>query len=107
MRKAIAVFCAAVALPAANADLVQHYNKTVSLLEVADSPCIFFQLTGVTQANAVVPNSAWFAIDKNQGNAKQMYAILLSARMSGTSLTRVFTVGDLACGQAKVFTIDL
>ena len=94
-------------VPNANAASVEHYYKTVSLLEVADTTCIFFQLTGVTQANPVVPNVSWFAIEKTQGNAKEMYALLLSARLSGTTLTRVQTSGDIVCGQAKVLTIDL
>jgi hypothetical protein len=102
----LAVSCVAW-IPLANAALAEHFNKTISLLEVSDSPCIFFQLTDVTQANPVVPNGVWFAIDKNQGNAKEMYALLLSVKMSGSSLARVLTSGEVVCGQAKVLTIDL
>lgn len=32
--------------------------------------------------------------------------MLLSARVTGTALTRVLTAGDVECGQAKVLTID-
>lgn len=95
-------------MSSANASLAEHYDKTVSLLEVdAVSSCIFFQLTGVTEANPVVANGVWFAIDKNQSNAKEMYAILLSVKMAGSSVRRVLTNGDVACGQARVLTIDL
>lgn len=94
-------------IPSAEAALVEHYDKSISFLEVADSPCIVFQLNGVTQANPVVPNGVWFGIDKNQGNAKEMYALLLTVRVSGTSLYRVLTNGDVVCGVAKVLTIDL
>lgn len=94
-------------MPLAQAALAEHFGKTISLLEAADSPCIFFQLTGVTEANPVVPSGVWFGIDKNQGNAKEMHALLLSARISGTSLTRVLTSGDVVCGVSKVIAIDL
>jgi hypothetical protein len=94
-------------ISSAEAALVQHFDKTISVLEAADSPCIFFQLTGVTEANPAVPSGVWFGIDKNQGNAKEMYALLLSARLSGTSLARVLTNGDVVCGVAKAFTLDL
>ena len=94
-------------MPSANAALAEHFNKTISLLEVADSNCIFFQLSGVTEANPVKPNGAWFAIERNQGNAKEMYALLLSVRLSGNTLARVLTTGTLACGEATVGTIDL
>lgn len=102
----VAISCIAW-IPSANAALAEHFNKTISLLEVADSPCIFFQLTGVTEANPSAPSSAWFAIDKNQGNAKEMYALLLAVKMAGNSVTRVLTTGEIVCGQAKVGTIDL
>lgn len=97
-----------IGLSVANATNVEHFGKTVSLVETdAVSSCLFFQLSGVSQANPVVANGVWFAIDKNAENAKEIYAILLSARLTGTTLTRVVTNGEVACGQAKVLAIDL
>lgn len=64
---------------AANAALLQHYNKTVVWLETdAVSSCIFFSLTDVNEANPVVPNDVYFAIDMTKANAKEMYASILS-----------------------------
>jgi hypothetical protein len=100
--------CCAIGSSDANATAVQHHDKTVSLLETdAVNSCFFFQLSGVLEANPIVPNGIWFAVDKNGTNAKEMYAILLSARLTGNALTRVLTNGEVVCGQAKVVTIDL
>jgi hypothetical protein len=104
---AMSVMGAIAWIPSANAALAGHFNKTISLLEVADSTCIFFQLTGVIEANPVKPNGPWSAIDRTQGNAKKMYALLLSVKLSGNAVARVQTTGALACGEAKVGTIDL
>lgn len=88
----------------AHAVLVQHHSKTISLLETSDGSCVFFQLTGVTEANPAVPNGVWFAIEKTQ---KEMYALLLGAHLSERTLTRVLTNGEVVCGAAKALTIDL
>lgn len=92
----------------ANAALVEHFSKTVSILQTdAVSSCYFFQLSGVTQANPVVANGVWFAIDKTKANAQELYAVILGAKLTGISLYRVLTNGDVACGQASVLTVDL
>lgn len=103
----ISVLACVAGMSSAQAALAEHFGKTISLLEAADSSCIFFQLSGVTEANPAVPSGVWFGIDKNQGNAKEMYALLLSARISGTSLARVLTNEQLVCGVSKVLAIDL
>ncbi len=86
--------------------LTQHVNKVISLLEVPASTCVFFQLEGVTEADPVVPNSPWFAIDMEQTNGRALYAVLLSARTTGSPLARVLTNGQVVCGQSQVLTID-
>lgn len=92
----------------ANAALVQHFNKTVLWLETdAVNSCIFFRLADVNEANPVVPNDVYFAIDMTKANAKEMYASILGARLSGSSVNRVLTNGEVACGKSKVLTIDL
>jgi hypothetical protein len=102
------ITAAAVAICCANpASADSHYSKTVSLLQIAVSGCYFFQLTGVTQADPVVANSPWFAIQTSKANAREMYAILLSARLQGTTVSRVLTSGSTVCGHAEVGTIDL
>jgi len=86
--------------------MVTHTGKTVSLLEIAISGCYFFQLSDVGEADPVAPNSPWFAISTTQANAKEMYALLVIARTNGTSINRVLTNGQTACGHAQVLTID-
>jgi len=83
-----------------------HYSKTVSVVEIAVSNCYFFKLTGVAEADPVVANSPWFAIAKTHPNAKELYALLLSVRSSGSTLERVVTTGAVVCGHAEVSTID-
>lgn len=96
------------AASSANATLVSFLDKTVADVQ-ADSynPCIFFKLSGVSEANPAVPNDPWFAIDSAQPNAKELYAILLSARLADRPIARVLTNGVTACGYARVTTIDL
>jgi hypothetical protein len=106
------ITAAVVAMCCANtASADSHYNKTISLLEVpAGGDCYFFQLAGVSQADPVVPNSPWFAISKtspSSSSSKELYAILLAARLQGTTLNRVLTSGNIVCGHAQVWTIDL
>jgi hypothetical protein len=106
------ITAAAVAICCANpASADSHTNKTVSLLEIpAGGDCYFFQLAGVGQADPAVPNSPWFAISKTSpsgSSAKELYAILLAARLQGTTLNRVLTSGNIVCGHAQVWTIDL
>lgn len=83
-----------------------HYSKTVSLLESAISDCYYFKLNDVAESDPVTPNSPWFAILRTQANAKEMYTMLLTARVTGTPLQRVITNGATVCSHAQVHTID-
>ena len=86
----------------------QYTSKEVTLLELNTSGCHFFQISGVAQADPAVPNSPWFAIPITAGNnAKEMLAVILTARATGTPLNRVVANGNIACGAAEVGTIDL
>src|SRR5262245_7893627 len=52
-------------------------DKTVAQLQsyVVGGDCLYFTLTGVTEADPVFPGSAWFAISRTQGGtaAKDAY----------------------------------
>jgi hypothetical protein len=87
--------------------MASHYSKSVSMIEVAAGSCYFFQLEGVTQADPLSPNVPWFAIPIGQLNAKEMYAVLMTVRVTGGTLQRVLTGDDTACGAPRVITIDL
>src|SRR5690348_5750288 len=71
--------------------------------------CHYFTLAGVTQADASVPGNPWFAIStSSNSSAKEQFALILSARVSGTPLAAVVTTGaaDPDCGNAKVYSIQ-
>ena len=83
-----------------------HYSKAVEILESTISECYFFRLAGVSQSDPVTPNSPWFAIHKDQAQAKDMVALLITARVTGMNLQRVVTNGSVVCGHAQVQLID-
>jgi hypothetical protein len=62
-------------------------------------PCVLFLLTGVTQADPVVPNNGWFAISASAAGAQSAFATLLAAKLSGTAV-HVLTDGTTSCGFA-------
>ncbi len=82
-----------------------HTGKTVEVLHSPDGGnCAFFMLTGIRQADPVVPNGQWFAVPQTHVGYKEMLAILMVARLDGRPIT-VVTTGDIACGHAGVAAI--
>jgi hypothetical protein len=72
----------------------------------ANYDCVFFQLEGVSAADPAAP-SPWFVIPRSRLNYREMYALLLSARLSGTPVN-VGTTGNTACGgRAEVNWVEL
>ncbi len=79
-----------------------HENKSVRSIGSPDSrQCIFFQLTGVSEADPVNPNNPWFAVAKTHGGYKEIVAMLMMAKATGIPIS-VGTTGALACGEAEV-----
>jgi hypothetical protein len=71
--------------------------------------CYYFTLSGVAQADPSVPNNPWFAISTNSNvSAKEEFALILTARVTGTPVSAVVTTGaaDPDCGNAKVSSIQ-
>ena len=86
----------------------QYTNLEVTVVELNTTGCHFFKISGVTQADPVVPNSPWFAIPVTAGsNAKELLALVMTARITGTPLSRVVANGNIACGAAELGTVDL
>jgi len=83
-------------------------GKMISQLQ-PDHPsvnCFYFTLDGVSEADPIRPGVAWFAVDRDvHPGAKDLYAALLAARLSGSSITAVNTSGGLACGYAAVYYV--
>ncbi len=89
---------ALIALPSGALAGTTWANRTVGQIQGSDSgtDCFFFTLVGVTQPDPVSP-SPWIAIPRSQYGAKDAYAILLSAKLTGQQV-RVTTNGAIACG---------
>ena len=105
--KASHLLCAAVVVTlgassigsAATSWLGKNVGTLQSTFEGAD--CFYFTLEGVSQADPILPGSPWFAIPRTQYGAKDAYAMLLSAKLSGQPVN-VVTNGAAACGLAAV-----
>jgi hypothetical protein len=84
-----------------------HYGKQVDgLLPPDDRDCLFFYLVGVTEADPAVPGNAWFAVPRAAYGFKEIYALLLAARLAGSPVS-VVTNGQLVCGYPQVITVLL
>jgi len=94
IRIVAAVMCLIVSVPA---QATAWSNKTVTNLLIDNRACVFFQLTGVTEADPVAPGQSWFALPKSTPNFQEIYAELLSAKMAGKNID-VITDGTVACG---------
>lgn len=92
---------AVIALAAAYSPAIQSATWTApiqSLQSLSTSDCFYFTLNGVTVAEPTLGNnSPWFAIPRDQIGAKDAYAMLLAAKLSGTPVN-VITTGNTVCG---------
>jgi hypothetical protein len=79
---------AAVAASSSVAFSASWVNKNVANLQsmFSGADCFYFTLEGVSEADPVVPGSPWFAVPRTQFGAKDGYAMLLSAKLSGQSV---------------------
>jgi len=82
---------------------VNWLNRSVGQLQSTydGADCIYFTLEGVAEADPVKPGDAWFAIPRTQYGAKDAYAMLLAAKLTGKTVF-VSTRGTLSCGYAAV-----
>jgi hypothetical protein len=85
-----------------------HVNKEVAIVHSPDArECVFFQLSGVNEADPVIPGNPWFAVAKSHTGYKEIFAALLIARTTGRTLVHVATNGTTACGHAAVASVAL
>lgn len=59
--------------------------------------CLWFTLVGVAQADPINPNNPYFALTRTQIGYNETYALLLSAKLSGSTVI-VVTTGAVAGG---------
>lgn len=100
----IRVIAAAVLTAAPALSLAVHWpNRSVGQLQSSydGADCIYFTLDGVAEADPVKPGDPWFAIPRTQYGAKDAYAMLLAAKLTGKTVL-VSTRGTLSCGYAAV-----
>jgi hypothetical protein len=82
----------------------QLYTTTITKLQPPSNgqDCVFFELSGVSQADPVVPNNPWFALPRTQTGFEEVYAALLSAKVSGATI-QVQTTGGTAGGACTTY----
>jgi hypothetical protein len=87
-----------------DASASQQYQATVAQIEPPNYnlDCFWFQLSGVAQADPVVPNSPWFAIPRTQTGYNELIATLLAAKLSGSTV-EVATTGAVAGGSCSSY----
>jgi hypothetical protein len=93
----------AAAVPGAAFAMLDWPNKSVGMLSSTydGADCFYFTLQGVPEADPIKPGEPTFAIPRTQYGAKEGYAMLLSAKLSGRTV-RVLTRGTISCGYASV-----
>ncbi|SRR5258706_10278177 len=79
-----------------------NYTSTIESMQWDHVSCLFFRLTNVTQADPINPNSPWFAIPGTLADYAQVYALLLSAKVAGSTVN-VITTGSAAGGACGVY----
>lgn len=77
----------------------QQWTATVLQLQppVNNEDCVFFTLTGVSEADPSDPGSPWFAMPRTQTGFSEVYAALLAAKIAGATVM-VSTTGNPAGG---------
>jgi hypothetical protein len=87
------------ALIPATSSAAQFYTATIAQLQAPsfNQDCIWFSLTGIAQADPIVPNSPWFALARTQTGFNEIYAMLLATKMSGATIA-ILTTGTNAGG---------
>jgi hypothetical protein len=81
-----------------------YVNATITFVQspTPAADCLYFQLSGVTQADPIAPNNAWFAIPSSQNGYSGIYAMIIAAKMASAPVS-VITTGALAGGTCGTF----
>jgi hypothetical protein len=85
----------------------QNYTAPVAALQPPSNyqDCVFFTLVGISQADPVVPNNPWCALSRTQTGYSEMYASLLAAKLSGSTVN-VVTMSAAGGGGCSGFAGD-
>ncbi|MDP5277681.1 hypothetical protein Q9Q95_01990 [Sphingomonas sp. DG1-23] len=102
VRVALALALAGLATPHFSAfAATTHTAKRVEGILADSRPCVFFTLDGVSLADALVPDSPYFALSKSHASYAELNALLLTAKATGRPVT-ITTSGSTVCGHAAV-----
>src|SRR5688500_2431456 len=97
----VGILVAAVAglMSAGAAEAVHWPGRQVGRILAPDTrDCVFFELVGVTEADAAVPTGgSWFAMPRGALGFKEIYSLLLLAKATGIPMT-VETTGAAVGG---------
>ncbi len=93
---------------ASTAGAVNHAPLPVGqLISSFDSgDCVIFTLQGLAEADPRVPSTPWFAIPRSQFGARDAYAMLLAAKLTGERV-EVRTSNEIACGYIRASHVIL
>ena len=105
LREVVVAFAVTGLVCASAAPAAVQTSKRVSAILMDARPCAFFLLDGVSQADPSV-TGPWFALPKSNPNFDQLHAYILSARLTGSTIT-VNTDGTSSCGWATVTGISI
>lgn len=98
--------CLSSIMPGSSLQAAVHTQGiVVQIANPDDRPCIFFRLSGVAEADPVLPGQPWFAVPKTHGGYKEIVATLMIARSTQDPIYQVLTSGAVACGYAEVLSI--
>lgn len=103
----VLAFAALITGTASTAAVQMYHGKRVFEIHVDTTrPCVLFRLDGITDADPANPGSPWFAVLRTHGAYDELFAMLLSAKVSNRNIsiwTDGITTAADACGTfAKV-----
>lgn len=91
-------------LPMASRADTTHFSKIIAELQPpqAAHDCVYIRLAGVTQADPLTPGGAYFALPRTQVGFNEVYALVLSAYVSGTPVS-IRTTSSLVGGECGAY----
>ncbi len=89
------------ASPLSFATEIHDFKKVETVSSSTNKECTYFSLVGVNEADPVVENEGWFALEISNPAHDVSISILLAAYASGKEV-RVSSDGTIKCGFAGV-----
>ena len=98
--------CVVLAAGGSMAHAGEHTAKVDKLSSTwASNDCVAFTLEGVPEADPSKPNNPWFALSRSTYGARDGYAMLLTAKLTGKAV--YVSTSGLVCNFPAVYQILL